>query len=145
MCLTAGWVYLRNLWLDMIFIMATRDHSQSDSEEVRLAAPDGLSEFERALRSTPLPTKKLPKPERERFRFSLMTMMLLVLFAAVGLSGHSWMSPPVFAGAVGLVVLFCLVWRVYLPPKSRCAQIIWWGLNLAYLSAIVAALLRTAT
>jgi len=124
---------------DDVVVKTIADEQAPDGPEFELAPPDGLSECERAIRWSPLPPVVL-SPQPERFQFSLLTILFLTFFAAIGLAGHNSISPPAFAGTLGLVVLFCLMWSVVQPPKSYYGLLALWGLILAYVSAIVAAL-----
>ena len=92
-------------------------------EPVELQPPGGRSRAETAAiaRIYPPVTEDAPS-KRSSFRFPISTLMLLTLAIAIGLSGHSWFSPQVFAGVLGIIaniVVFTFEWHQVDDPRLR--------------------------
>jgi hypothetical protein len=120
--------------------------AEADEQAFILAPPDGMSEAERLLRSrTYPPVSDGAMPPRRRFQFTIAGLMTMIFFVALGLAGRSWMPSTLFAGLLGLLTAFCLWWVIARPPETSAARLVWWGILLAYIVAILATLIPTAT
>ncbi len=119
--------------------------AEADEQEFTLASPDGMSQAERLLRSrTYPPVSDVEAPPRRGFQFTIAGLMTMTFFVALALAGRHWMPPTVFAGLLGLLTVLCLVWVIARPPETTAARLIWWGILLAYLVAILATLIPAA-
>jgi len=119
--------------------------AEADEQEFTLAPSDGMSEAERLLRSrTYPPVSEGETPPRRGFQFTVAGLMTMTFFVALGLAGRSWMPPTLFAGLLGLLMVFCLVWVIARPPETAAARLVWWGILFAYVVAILATLIPTA-
>jgi len=78
-------------------------------------------------------------------QFSIADLMVLMVGVAVGLSGGSWLPTDVFAAALGIVTLIGLLVVNFHPPETRLAKLLWGTLVLAYVLAVLAALVRPPT
>ena len=116
-----------------------------DDEDLVVLPPEGPSreELERQF-AEPL---RLESPVRvPRWpQFTIADMMILMVGVAVGLSGGSWLPTDVFAAALGIVTLAGLLVVNFYPPETRLAKLLWGTLVLAYVLAVLAALLRPPT
>ena len=116
--------------------------AEADEQELALASPDGMSEAERLLRSRTYPSvSDVESAPRRGFQFTIAGLMTMTFFVALALAGRHWMTPTVFAGLLGLLAASCLVWVIARPPETTAARLIWWGILLAYLVAILATLI----
>ena len=120
--------------------------AETDEQKFTLAPPDGMSEAERLLRSRIYPpVLGGESPPRRGFQFTVASLMAMTFFVALGLAGRSWMPPTVFAGILGLLTACSLVWVIARPAETAAARLVWWGILLAYIVAILATLIPTAT
>jgi hypothetical protein len=78
-------------------------------------------------------------------QFSIADLMILMVGVAIGLSGGSWLPTDVFAAALGIVTLVGLLVVNFYPPETRLAKLLWGTLVLAYVLAVLAALVRPPT
>jgi hypothetical protein len=113
-----------------------------DDQELVLLPPECPSreQLEQHLRP-PLRIEPEACPPRWP-QFSIADLMILMVGVAVGLSGGSWLPTDVFAAALGIVTLLGLLVVNFYPPESRLAKLLWGTLVLAYVLAVIAALLR---
>ena len=106
--------------------------------EFSLTEPDGMAESERILRSRVYPpVSNAVLSGKGRGQFSLISVMAMIFFVALGLAGRNWMPASVFAGLLGLLTLLALLWVIVRPPESLAVRLIWWGIILAYVTAIL--------
>ena len=120
--------------------------AETDEQKFTLAPPDGMSEAERILRSRIYPpVLDGEAPPRRGTQFTIAGLMTMTFFVALGLAGRSWMPSTLFAGLLGLLTAFCLWWVIARPPETSAARLVWWGILLAYIVAILATLISTAT
>jgi hypothetical protein len=71
-------------------------------------------------------------------RFSLAGLLVLIIFVAIGFAGRSlW-----FASFLATFAFLALAWFTMRPPKTTWARRLWWGINVAFASSIVALFLR---
>jgi peptidoglycan/LPS O-acetylase OafA/YrhL len=118
---------------------------ENDDQELVLLPPECPSreQLEQQFAS-PLRLEPEVRPPRWQ-QFSISDMMILMVGVAVGLSGGSWLPTDVFAAALGIVTLTCLLVVNFHPPETHLAKLLWGTLVLAYVLAVVAALLRPPT
>jgi len=113
-----------------------------DDEQFTLTPADGLSEAERIHRSRTYPPVSVPESPRRAGQFTVAGLLAVTFFVALGLSGQSWVSAQVYAGVMGLLALLALIWAATRPAESAASRLVWWGITVAYFSAVVAALVR---
>jgi len=115
--------------------------SSNDDDLVVLPA-EGLSreELERQF-AEPLHLEPDPAPARWP-QFSIGDLMIVMVGVASGLAGGSWMPTDVFAAALGLVTLVGLLVVSWYPPESHLGKLLWATLVIAYILAVLAAVLR---
>jgi hypothetical protein len=112
-------------------------------DHFNILPPDGPSSEEIELRLNPPPKyEPPPPPPNQRPQFSLSDIMVLMLGVAAGLAGGSWMRADVFAAGLGLLTLMGLVAVHLYPPETHTTRLVWSTLVIAYIMAVVAALLR---
>lgn len=119
------------------------NESVSHSEdEIRLSDPQGIPEAQRIVRSRISPAIVEPKSQPRRGQFTIASVMLLLFFLCVGLSGSSWIPAPVFAGIVGATLLLVIFSATTSPADTALSYTVWIGIILAYAAACLVALLR---
>ena len=120
--------------------------ADSGEPDFTLAEPDGIGETERILRSRVYPpvTHDVSRGRSGR-QFSLVSILVMIFFMGLGLAGRSWMPAPVFAGAMGVLAFLSLIWVVVRSPQSLAARLIWWGIILAYVTAIASSFIPQPT
>jgi hypothetical protein len=79
-------------------------------------------------------------PEWPQFRLS--DLLIVTAGAAVGLAGGTWLPADQFAALLGLATLVGLLFVHLFPPRSRTAKVMWSALVLAYITAVIAALIK---
>jgi hypothetical protein len=114
-----------------------------DDDDVRLSAPEGMPAAERIVRSRISPNIVVNRPEPRR-QFTIASLLILLTFICVGLSGASWIPATVFAGIVGAALVLVIFSAITSPHETVLSLTIWIGLVLAYVIACVVALLRLA-
>ena len=122
------------------------DRTETDhGEDLVLLPPEGMSreELERQF-AEPLKIEPEPRPPKWP-QFSIADVMIVMVGVAVGLAGGSWMPTDVFAAALGLVTLAGLLVVSWYPPESHLAKLLWATLVIAYVLAVLAAVLRPST
>lgn len=110
-------------------------------DEFQLRAPEGLSEKERLDRTRQLPPVS-PRTEPPRRQFSLASLLVVTFFVSLGLAGQNWLPPVIYAGLLGLMVIGAMFWVIISPPETAGEKLVWWGLNVAYITAILVAVAR---
>ncbi len=114
-------------------------------DDFRLLPPEGHSREEMAeLLDPPQPFKPPPPEAAARPQFSVGDVLIVMVGVAVGLAGGTWMRPDHFAAIMGLVTLLGLLAVHLYPPESHLGKLIWATIVLAYLMAVLAALLKPA-
>jgi hypothetical protein len=73
-----------------------------------------------------------------KHQFSLVWLLTMTFFVAAGFA----LGVQRFAVYVGLAAFSALIWFTIRPPRTTFARQLWWGLNLAFASSIIAAVLR---
>jgi hypothetical protein len=66
--------------------------------------------------------------------------MTMTFFVALGFAGQCRVRAPAFAFWMGLLAFLALLWFTVRPPRTSSSRLVWWGINLAFVSAIVAAM-----
>jgi hypothetical protein len=118
------------------------------SSDVRLAPPPEKSlaaihaEMQRDVfprpdshRPTPL-SESIPPPPSQ---YSLRDLIILVTMVSVGLAGVKWFTPSTYAGVMGIVSVCWLIMAFKLD--SPWTQLVWWGLFVTYLLAVLVAMI----
>lgn len=75
-----------------------------------------------------------------RIRFSTASVMTTTFFVAFGFAGQCWVRAPAFAFWLGLLAFSALLWFTVRPPRTSSSRLVWWGINSAFVSALVAAM-----
>ncbi len=116
-----------------------------DDRELVLLPPDCPSREQLEQQFAP-PLRLEPEALPPRWpQFSIADMMILMVGISIGLSGGSWLPTDVFAAVLGIVTLLGLLVVNYQPPETRLAKLLWGALVLAYVLAVLAALVRPPT
>jgi hypothetical protein len=90
-----------------------------------------------------LPPDGPPRQElAQRPQFSVGDVLIVMIGVAAGLAGGTWMPADIFAAILGLVTLLGLLAVHVHPPRSRLGKLLWATLVLAYVMAVLAALVR---
>jgi hypothetical protein len=114
-------------------------------DDMRLLPPEGRSREEMAhLLDPPQPFEPPPPAIAVRPQFSVGDVLIVMVGVAVGLAGGTWMRPDHFAAIMGLVTLLGLLAVHLYPPESRLGKLIWATIVLAYVMAVLTALLKPA-
>lgn len=79
----------------------------------------------------------------DRPRFSIGDLLIVTVGAAVGLAGGTWMPADLFAAILGLITLLSLLLVHLFPPRSRAGKVMWAALVVGYITAVLAALIRS--
>jgi hypothetical protein len=77
-----------------------------------------------------------------RPQFSVGEILVVMVGVAAGLAGGTWMPADIFAAILGLVTLLGLLAVHLHPPRSRLGKLLWMTLVLAYVMAVLAAIVR---
>jgi hypothetical protein len=118
------------------------DREPNDDDHLVLLPPEGPSR-EELERQFAAPLRLDPEVLAPKWpQFSIADMMILMVGVAIGLSGGSWLPTDVFAAALGIVTLAGLLIVNLYPPETRLARLLWGTLVLAYVLAVLAALIR---
>ena len=122
----------------------------ADDFELRLSPPAGKSRADLEAEANGQFPAKLPLADNDRIiakhppiRYSLRELMAFTTFAAIGLSGATWLPPDIFAGLAGLVVLFSLLLIVFRPPQTRIMKLAWTSAFVIYIFAALVAVIQT--
>jgi hypothetical protein len=116
-----------------------------EDDQFRLRPPEGVSRQELSQLIDPPPTYQPPPPEpAARPQFSILDALIIMVGVAVGLAGGSWMPADHFAAIMGLVTLLGLLTVHLYPPETHLGKLIWATVVLAYMMAVLAALLKPA-
>ena len=119
------------------------DHREVDDNQDLVLLPPDCPSREQLERHFAPPLRLEPEVQMPRWpQFSIADMMILTVGVAVGLAGGSWLPTDVFAAALGIITLLGLLVVNFHPPESRVAKLLWGTLVLAYVIAVMAALLR---
>ncbi len=114
-------------------------------DDVRLLPPEGRSSEEMAqLLDPPAPFQPPPNEPAARPQFSVGDVLIVMVGVAVGLAGGTWMRPDHFAAIMGLVTLLGLLAVHLYPPETHFGKLIWATIVLAYVMAVLTALLKPA-
>ena len=94
----------------------------------------------------PNDSAKLTVPNRRtdhlRPQFRISDLLIVMVGAAVGLAGGTWIPADIFAALLGLVTLIGLLIVHLIPPRSHTGKVIWATVVLAYVTAVSAALVK---
>jgi hypothetical protein len=114
------------------------------ADDDRVAPPDGPS-GEKRSRQPESPPKLEPdsSPAARWPQFAVSDILMVMVGAAVGLAGGTWMPADIFAAVLGLVTLLGLLVVHLFPPQTRLGKRLWATLVLAYITAVGAALFRS--
>jgi len=69
-------------------------------------------------------------------------LLIVMVGAAVGLAGGTWVPADLFAAILGLVTLVGLLVVHLVPPRTRLGKVIWTTIVLAYVIAVIVALVK---
>jgi hypothetical protein len=72
--------------------------------------------------------------EPMKHQFSLVWLLTMTFFVAGGFA----LGAQRFALYVVLVAFLALIWFTVRPPRSTLGRMLWWGVNLAFVSSVVA-------
>jgi len=78
----------------------------------------------------------------QRPQFRISDLLIVMVGAAVGLAGGTWMAADVFAAILGLATLVGLLIVHLQPPRTHFAKVVWATVVLAYVMAVGAALVK---
>jgi len=114
-------------------------------EDFRVLPPEGHSREQLSHLLEPPPTYEPPPAEpAARPQFSVGDLLVVMVGVAVGLAGATWMRPDHFAAIMGLVTLLGLLAVHLYPPESHLGKLLWATIVLAYVMAVLTALLKPA-
>jgi hypothetical protein len=114
-------------------------------DDFRLLPPEGHSREELSQLLEPPPTFQPSPPEiAARPQFTVADVLVVMVGVAVGLAGATWMRPDYFAAVMGLVTLLGLLAVHLWPPESHLGKLIWATIVMAYVMAVLTALLKPA-
>ena len=83
-----------------------------------------------------------PRADQLRPQFRISDLLIVMVGAAVGLAGGTWIPANIFAALLGLVTLIGLLIVHLIPPRSHTGKVIWATVVLAYVTAVSAALVK---
>jgi hypothetical protein len=96
--------------------------------------------------SLPNDSAKLAAADRRaqhvRPQFRISDLLIVMVGAAVGLAGGTWIAADIFAALLGLLTLIGLLIVHLIPPQSHTGKVIWATVVLAYVTAVGAALVK---
>ena len=78
-----------------------------------------------------------PVPVVRRTSFSMAWLLAMIAALAIGLAGERW--TPTFVGWMAIVAFVMLILFTLRKPRTGIGRSLWWGVNLTFASAIVAA------
>jgi|GEM_PF-2958606 hypothetical protein len=113
-------------------------------DDFRLLPPEGHSREELSQLLKPPPTFQPPPEIAARPQFTVADVLVVMVGVAVGLAGATWMRPDYFAAVMGLVTLVGLLAVHLWPPESHLGKLIWATIVMAYVMAVLTALLKPA-
>jgi hypothetical protein len=80
----------------------------------------------------------------DRPRYSIADLLIVMVGAAIGLAGGTWMQADLFAAIVGLLTLVGLLVVHLFPPQKAVPRMLWSALVCGYIAAVCTALIKSA-
>ena len=80
-------------------------------------------------------------PRSQSFQFSMLELLTIVTFAAVGLAGARWLPSGTFAGLAGAFAVLSFVILKVVKPEDSIVRLAWLALTTMYVLAAVATLI----
>ncbi len=107
-----------------------RDNTGNDSVNFEVGPIDGKSQAEISHDVEPprLDDEAYFDPDTDQpLRFSVLDLLTICSFAAVGLSAARWLPQGLFVGLVGVAAFAAVVIATIVKPSSRYTRLLLWG------------------